>query len=85
MGFGAVGIIMLVIVFVFYMKMVDSRAQGRKRKHQVLSILEKAEIFESVANDQQALKVIEQGLKDYPENERLKAKAAKIKERTSAS
>lgn len=85
MGFGAVGIIMLVIVFVFYMKMVDSRAQGRKRKHQVQSILEKAEIFESVANDQQALKVIEQGLKDYPENEQLKAKAAKIKERTSAS
>jgi hypothetical protein len=85
MGFGAVGVIMLVIVFVFYMKMVDSRAQSRKRKHQVASILEKADVFESVAKDQQALDVVQQGLKDYPDNAQLLFKAKQISERLKAS
>jgi hypothetical protein len=85
MGFGAVGVIMLVIVFVFYMKMVDARTQNRKRKHQVQSILEKAEIFESVANDLQALTVIKQGLEDYPANEQLQDKAEEITKRLNVS
>lgn len=81
MGFNAIGIIMLVVVFVFYMRMIDARAAARQRKHQVTSILEKAEIFESVAQDEHALAVINEGLVSHPENSQLLNKAQELKQR----
>jgi hypothetical protein len=79
MGFGAVGVIMLVIVFVFYMKMVDARAHGRLRKDQVQSIIEKASVFESIGKDEDALKVITDALITYPDNDQLKYKAEELR------
>ncbi|WP_196160241.1 hypothetical protein [Reinekea sp. G2M2-21] len=71
MGFGAIGLVMLTVVLIFYLKMVDARARGWSHKSQVESIIEKADIFESVADDKSALKIIESGLLEYPDNPHL--------------
>ena len=71
MGFGAVGVIMLMIVFIFYMRMVDARMRTRGHKTDIDNALETADVFESVADDRAALKTIDQALLKFPENERL--------------
>lgn len=71
MGYGAVGVVMLAIVFIFYMRMIDARTKARKTKSQTDSILEKADVLESVAQDKAALKVINDGLKNYPNDSKL--------------
>lgn len=85
MGFGAVGVIMLLIVFIFYMRMVEARYQNRSQKTDIERILETADVFESVAKDNSALKVIEQALLDHPENRQLLARKAKLISRLAES
>jgi len=74
MGFGAVGAIMLIIVFIFYMRMVDARMKTRQGKDQIKLILDKVAIFESVAKDDDALNLINTSLEEYPDNPTLVAK-----------
>lgn len=71
MGFGAVGFVMLAIVLLFYLRMMDARSRGRKQKNAVQIALEKASVFESVADDRNALQVIENALTENPADERL--------------
>ncbi len=85
MGFGAIGMVMLTIVLIFYLKMVNARARGRVHKTQIESILEKADIFESVADDRSALKVIESALQEYPDNVRLMDRKQSLLKRLDAS
>ncbi len=85
MGFGAIGLVMLSVVLIFYLKMVDARARGRSYKSQVDSILEKADIFESVADDRSALKVIESALQEYPDNARLMDRQQTLLKRLDSS
>lgn len=85
MGFGAVGVIMLLIVFIFYMRMVEARYRNRSQKTDIERILETADVFESVAKDNSALKVIEQALLDHPENRQLLARKAKLISRLAES
>lgn len=85
MGFGAVGIVMLFVVFIFYMRMVDARSSNRRSKSQIESILEKAAVFESVDDDENALAEIEKALEKYPENPALLSKASVLKNRLNTS
>ncbi|WP_411743261.1 hypothetical protein [Reinekea sp.] len=58
MGFSMVGGVMLLLVLIMYLKMIDARTAARNRKSQAQHWIEKAEVFESVADDANALKTI---------------------------
>ena len=78
-----VGGIMLLLVLVIYLKMIDARAASRRRKSQVQHWLEKVEVFESVADDDNALKTIEQAKLALPEETALIEKENTIRSRQS--
>jgi len=65
MAFGTVGIIMLAVVLMFYMKMVDARARLRKKADPIQDIIDVAAVFESIAKDAEALEIINKGLATY--------------------
>lgn len=78
MGFGAVGFVMLAIVLLFYLRMMDARARGRRQKDSVQIALEKAAVFESVADDRNALKVVDAALVEYTDNVQLMRKRKEL-------
>jgi hypothetical protein len=84
MGFGAVGIFMLIIVLLFYGRMFAERNPSRKRKNKTDEILEKTEIFESLAKDDEALTFLNEQIKKEPTNQRLLDKRQEISKRLSA-
>ncbi|MBU2864109.1 hypothetical protein QWZ13_18950 [Reinekea marina] len=79
MAFSMVGGVMLLLVLIFYFRMVDNRNSARQRKSQVQHWLEKAEVFESVADDKNALKTLEQALAAHPEEPDLLEKAKSVR------
>lgn len=81
MGFSMVGGVMLLLVLIMYLKMIDARTAARNRKSQVQHWLEKAEIFESVADDINALKTIEAAKLALPEEPALTEKEKVIQSR----
>lgn len=83
MTFAAIGGLMLMIVLMFYIKMINKRLSSRQHKSQTQHLIEKAEIFESIAKDKDALKVIEDGLKDYPNSAQLKNKQKALLDKLS--
>lgn len=85
MGFGAVGMVMLAIVLVFYIRMIDGRMKSRRSSSEIKGILEKADVFESVADDASALKVIQQALVKHPNQPALLERESILKARLSSS
>ncbi len=83
MGFVSVGILMLIIVFIFYMKMVNQRFDQRQRPSQETQLLEKIAILESAGDDPGALKMANEGLKQFPNNERIRERIKIIEHRLS--
>lgn len=81
MGYGAVGLVMLAIVLLFYLRMVSDRFSLYRRPDNIRALLDKAEVFESVADDQSALKVIESGLIDHPDQPDLISRKKAIEQR----
>ena len=71
MGFGAVGLVMLSIVLLFYLRMISERSAKRRHSSKISAILAQADIFESAANDQAALKAIDEGLREHPDQPEL--------------
>jgi len=53
------------------MRMVEARFKSRTQKTKIESALETADVFESVAKDSSALKVIEAALLEHPDNAQL--------------
>jgi Na+-transporting methylmalonyl-CoA/oxaloacetate decarboxylase gamma subunit len=81
MGIGAVGVVMLFIVLIYYLRMVGRRAVSRQHKDQVSLMLEKIAILESVAQDQKALLLVEQALQTYSHDHRLSTAKNRIQQR----
>ncbi|WP_320826024.1 hypothetical protein [Reinekea sp.] len=81
MGIGAVGVIMLAIVLIYYLRMVERRMASRQHKDQLTLMLEKIAILESVAQDQKALLLVEQAQHTYPGENRLTEARARIQQR----
>jgi len=84
MGIGAVGVIMLVIVLIYYLRMVERRMAGRQHKDQVTLMLEKIDILESVAQDRKAMKLIEQAQQTHPNDYRLNEAKNRIQQRLNS-
>ena len=81
MGFVSVGIVMLIVVFMFYMRMINSRFDLRNRSSTITLTLEKVGILESAGDDQAALKMAQEALHEYPDNQLLKERISVIEER----
>lgn len=69
---------MLLAVLVFYLRMVNARQLARRRQSQLISILEKAEIFESAGDDRSALNEIESALNVYSDHPQFKEKREEL-------
>lgn len=76
--------VMLAIVLLYYLRMIGERSAKRKHSSKVSAVLAKVDVFESAANDRAALKVVKEGLQDFPDNpallERYKAIELRLKE-----
>ncbi|MDO7641715.1 MAG: hypothetical protein MUQ43_01285 [Reinekea forsetii] len=84
MELGGVGLVMLVVVFIYYLRMVGRRMASRQRKDQISLILEKVGILESVAQDRKALLIVEQAQQSHPNQPRLAQARARIQARLSS-
>lgn len=85
MGVAAIGIIMLIIVLLFYWRMVSERNPARKAKSPTEEILEKVEVFESLAKDAEALTYLNKQLESRPADEQLLNKKNALSERLKSS
>lgn len=74
---------MLIIVFVFYMRMVNSRFDSNKHQSQITLMLEKIAILESSGDDRAALKMAKESLQIFPKNQRIKDRITLIEKRLS--
>lgn len=81
MEFGAVGLVMLAIVLLYYLRMVSERAAQRKHSDKVSAILAQVEVFESAADDTSALKTVKEGLQRFPDHPALTARCKTIEQR----
>lgn len=81
MGFGAVGAIMLIIVFIFYMRMVDARTKDLSKQDPIKDMLDQVEVFESLANDKKALELVNKFLKEHSSDARLLDKKEQLQKR----
>ena len=84
MELGGVGLVMLVVVFIYYLRMVGRRMANRQRKDQISLILEKVGILESVAQDRKALLIVEQAQQTHPNQPRLAQAQARIQARLNS-
>lgn len=80
MMFTGIGGAMLIVVLVFYLKTIGKRAKARATKSQARYIVEKAEILESAGNIDAALNVINEGLKQQPDEPLLMEKQRQLRE-----
>ncbi|WP_273285524.1 hypothetical protein [Reinekea forsetii] len=85
MELGGVGLVMLVVVFIYYLRMVGRRMANRQRKDQISLILEKVGILESVAQDRKALLIVEQAQQSHPNQPRLAQAQARIQARLNSA
>ncbi|ATX75506.1 hypothetical protein [Reinekea forsetii] len=85
MELGGVGLVMLVVVFIYYLRMVGRRMASRQRKDQISLILEKVGILESVAQDRKALLIVEQAQQSHPNQPRLAQAQARIQARLNSA
>lgn len=84
MGFAGIGILMLIVVFVVYMRMINRRFDGQSHQSQVSLLLEKIEILESVGDDRAALKMARESLSEFPDSKALKNKIQLIEKHLDA-
>ncbi len=85
MAFAAVGGLMLLIVLIFYMRMVNEKLKPHQRETSVDAILSKVEIFESLAKDKEALEFIEDAIMRNPKEKRLIDKKSLMAKRLNES
>ncbi|TCS38128.1 hypothetical protein [Reinekea marinisedimentorum] len=71
MSVAAIGIFMLIIVLLFYWRMVSERNPVRKVRSTTEEILEKVQVFESLAKDAEALKYLNEQLQKMPADAQL--------------
>ena len=83
MGFAGIGILMLIIVFVIYMRMINRRFEIQPHHSQISLILDKIEILESVGDDKAALKMARESLEDFPDSKPLRDKIRSIEHHLS--
>lgn len=81
MSIAAIGIFMLIIVLLFYGRMISERNPARRAKSQTEEILERVAVFESLAKDAEALAYLEKELESCPEDEQLVNKKKALSER----
>lgn len=81
MEFGAVGLVMLAIVLMFYWRMINQRDTGQKSKGEVEETLEKVRIFESLAKDRDALDYLNQQMMKLPDSKQLTDKKKALEKR----
>ncbi|MEJ2041780.1 MAG: hypothetical protein P8X74_10045 [Reinekea sp.] len=81
MGLAGIGILMLIVVFVIYMRVVNRRFDGRFHPSQESLMLEKIEILESIGDDRAALKMARESLSDFPDSKELIEKIQFIEKR----
>ncbi|TXR51444.1 hypothetical protein [Reinekea thalattae] len=83
MSFISIGIIMLTIVLIQYLRTFSRRRPVKPSKSEIDAIIEKVAVFEALAKDAEALNYLEKELKQHPNNQKLTAKKQALLARMS--